>query len=57
MWTIFKVFIEFLHYYFCFVFRFFDGESCGILAAWPGIKPSPPALEGKFLTTSCQDSP
>ena len=57
MWTIFKVFIEFLHYYFCFVFRFFDGESCGILAAWPGIKSSPPALEGKFSTTSCQDSP
>ena len=26
-------------------------EACGILAPQPGIEPSPPALEGKVLTT------
>ena len=25
--------------------------ACGILVPWPGIKPSSPALEGRFLTT------
>ena len=25
--------------------------SCGILTSWPGIEPTPPALEGKVLTT------
>ena len=29
----------------------FDRETCGILAPWPGIKPAPPDLEGKVLTT------
>ena len=26
-------------------------EACGILAPWPGIKPTPPALEGEGLGT------
>ena len=27
-------------------FGFFGCDACGILAPWPGIEPSPPALEG-----------
>ena len=30
---------------------FFGCESCGILAAWPRMEPTPPALEGEVLTT------
>ena len=33
------------------MFWFFDQEACGILAPWPGIKPTPPAMEGEVLTT------
>ena len=58
MWTIFKVFIEFvtvlLMFYVLFFFFFFFPFGCeawGILAPRPGIKPTPPALEGKVLTT------
>ena len=29
----------------------FDHQACGTLAPQPGVKPAPPALEGKFLTT------
>ena len=29
----------------------FDQEACGILASQPGMEPTPPALEGKLLTT------
>ena len=32
-------------------FWFFVLKVCGILAPPPGIKPTPPALEGKVLTT------
>ena len=38
-------------YCFCFMFWLFDHEACGILSHWQGIKPTPPALEGKVLTT------
>ena len=52
MWTIFKIFIEFVTILLLFyVFWFFDCEACGILAPHPGIEPTPPALEGKVLTT------
>ena len=52
MWTIFKVFIEFVTVLLMFyVFGFFGHEAGGILAPQPGIKPSPPALEGNILTT------
>ena len=34
-----------------FVFFFFGNKSCGILTPQPGIKPTPPALEGEALTT------
>ena len=30
---------------------FFGHEVCGILAPWPGIKPTPPVLDGEILTT------
>ena len=33
------------------MFWFFGHKACGILAPQPGIKPTPPALEGKVLTT------
>ena len=33
------------------MFWFFGCEACGILAPWPGIEPTPSALEGKVLTT------
>ena len=36
---------------FCFTFCFFSWDACGILGPWPGIEPTPPALEGKVLTT------
>ena len=54
MWTIFKVFIEFVTILllgFFFMFWFFGCEARGILAPRAGIKPAPPALEGEVLTT------
>ena len=33
------------------MFWFFGREACGILAAWPGIKPILPVLEDEVLTT------
>ena len=33
------------------MFWLFDHKASGILALLPGIEPSPPALEGKVLTT------
>ena len=50
MWTIFKVFIEFVTTL-LLLFMFFGCEACGILASQPGIEPVPPALEGEVLTT------
>ena len=50
-------------YYFCSIywicyniasvvcFGFFGHNFCGILALWPGIKSTTPALEDEFLTT------
>lgn len=52
MWTIFKVFNEFVTVLFLFyVLFFYEHEACGILAPWPGIKPAPPALEIEVLIT------
>ena len=39
------------------MFWFFGHGACGILGPWPGIKPTPPALEGKVLTLDHQGSP
>ena len=35
---------------FCFMFWFFGHQAFGILTPWPGIKPTPSALEGRVLT-------
>ena len=34
------------------MFWVFDFEACRILVPWPGIKPTPRALEGEVLTTA-----
>ena len=47
-----KPLLNLLQHCFCFMFlEGFSPEACGILALWPGIKPSFPALKGKVLTT------
>ena len=46
-----KSLLNLLQYCFCFMFWFFGCEACGILAPQPGIKLTPPALEGEVLTT------
>ena len=45
MWTIFKVFIEFVTVLLLFVLGFLATEAWGILASGPGIKPLPSAVE------------
>ena len=47
MWTIFKVFIEFV----AILFQLFGPEAYGILAPQPGINPAPSALDGEVLMT------
>lgn len=44
MWTLFKVFIEFVQYCFCFKFWFFGCKACGILASRLGIQPHTPCI-------------
>ena len=39
------------------MFLFFGCEVCGISAPWPGVKPTPPALEEAVLTLDPQGSP
>ena len=57
MRTILKVFIEYFtiasssSIFSCFVFFLGGHKACGILAPRLGIKSTPPALEGKVLTT------
>ena len=51
MWTIFKVFIEFVQSCFCFKISLLGHGACGILARQPGIEPATPTLEGEVLTT------
>ena len=51
MWTIFKVFTEFVKDIVSILFWFLGREACGISAPQPGIKPTPSALEGEVLTT------
>ena len=51
--AIFKVFIESVTILFLFyvLVKIKHGrETCGILVPWPGIEPTPPALEGEVLT-------
>ena len=52
MGTVFKVFIESVTILLLFyVLGLFGHEACGILVPWPGIEPTPPAIEGEVLTT------
>ena len=53
MLTILKVFIEFVKV----LFLFFGYEACGILAPTPGIKPTPPALEGEVNQWTTKEVP
>ena len=49
-----KSLLNLLQYCFCFTFRFFFFYGCRIfriLASWPEVEPTAPALEGKILTT------
>ena len=49
-----KSLLNLLQYSFCFMFSFFllcFPFPYGILAHWSGIEPTPPAVEGKVLTT------
>ena len=41
MWTVFKVFVEFVTILLLFyIFWFFDTKACGILVPRPGIEPA-----------------
>ena len=57
MWTILKIFIEFVTMLPVLCFVFSGREACGIPAPWPGIKPAPLALEGEVLPLDHQGSP
>ena len=58
MWTIFKVFIEFVPTLFLsYVFWFFGLEACAVLASWSGIELTLPALEEEVLTTGLPGKP
>ena len=50
MWTIFKVFIEFVTILLLFYVLVFWPQGMWDLPG-PGIEPTPPALEGEVLTT------
>ena len=55
-WTVFKLFIEFVTILLLFYVWCFGPDACGVLAPWPGIEPSPPALQGKVLTTGLPEN-
>ena len=57
MWTIFKVFLEFVTLLFLFYVLVFSHEAPGNLSSWPGIEPNPPALEDDVLTTGQPGKP
>ena len=52
-----KSLLNLLQYCFCFMFWSFGPETCGIPAPRPGIKPAPPALEGKVPTNGLPGKP
>ena len=51
MWTIFKVFVEFVTILCLFYVLDFGLKASEILDPQPGIEPIPPVLEGEVLTT------
>ena len=50
MWTILKVFIEFVTIPLLFMFWFFGHEACGFLVSPPGLEPAP--LRWKVKSTT-----
>ena len=44
----------FENFLFVYLFLWLHGEACRILIPWPGIKPTPPALEDRVSTTGPQ---
>ena len=50
-----KSLLNLLQYCFCFMFRFFGQEACGILVPQPGTEHSPPVLEGEVLTRTTRE--
>jgi len=57
MWTILKVFIEFVTMLLLLFMLLFGHEACGILAPWPGIKPTPLHWKVKAQALDDQESP
>ena len=51
IWTVLKIFFEFITILLLFYVLIFGHEACGILALQQGIEYAPPALEGEVLTT------
>ena len=51
IWTIFKVFIEFVTVLLLSYVFYLGYQACYILAPWPRIKPAPLAQEGEVSTT------
>ena len=56
MWTIFKVFVEFVAILLLFMFWFFDHVACGILAPQPGVERHPLHWKVKSQPPGCQGS-
>ena len=57
MWTVFKVFIEFVAILPLFYVCFFGHEIFGILALSTGFEHTSPALEDEVLTTGQSGKP
>ena len=51
LWTILKIFLEFVTVLHLFMFWFFGQEACEVLDPWAGIQLESPALKGEVLTT------
>ena len=57
MWTILKVFIEFVSLLLLFYILAFWPQGVWDPSSLTGIKPTPLTLEGEVLTKDCQGSP
>ena len=51
-----KPLLNLLQYRFCLLFWFIGHKAGVILALWPGIEVTPPALEGEVLTTGLPET-
>ena len=61
MWTIFKVFIEFVKIFLLFFFFFlllpFDQEADRVPSSRPNMEPAPPTLEGSLNQWTTREAP